>query len=386
MGKLLLVVCVVLTLTGCKKKAEPDLVAEIAAAADEHDHAWYYFTNANLVQIQLPQVSQLQSLKPWTENLRVSAANTDADGNGFLLVNRLGVLIFEGTAEPVLVHDIRLFGSSTAENLVFDRGIPYFTLYRNAFFNKAIAESASSNENRPYLVRVSRENRMLYPALTYGDLDVSGACEIVGTVFDGDSWISAIKKTDDERTNFAYRQWKPLLALESVQPVTRAGKITVAPSTEEQFYAARVPQDFSAAPARLQGLLRSIPADFPFLLTCYTAGGTSPRFFVRGEDGAAAMAIIADGWICAVFSDGTTYFNGALKNRAVLNGGANLAFRLPKLPKDYRYTHFCVSGDFLVVGWEESNFYKTGRSGILVVDMAKIFYGTASPGNDKQLY
>lgn len=382
MKTVLLVVCVVLTLTGCKKKAEPEPVVEIAAA-DDHDHTWYYFTNANLVQIQLPQISQLQSLKPWTENLRVSAANTDVDGNGFLLVNRLGVLIFEGTAEPVLVHDIRLFGSSTAENLVFDRGIPYFTLYRNAFFNKAIAESANSDENRPYLVRVSRMNRMLYPALTYGDLDVHGAYEIVGTVFDGDSWISAIKKTDDERTNFTYKQWKPLLALESVQPVTKAGKISIAPSSEEQFYAARVPQDFSSAPARLQGLLRAIPADFPFLLTCYTAGGISPRFFVRGEDGAAATALIADGWICAVFSDGTTYFNGALKNRAVLNGSENIAFRLPKLPKEYRYTCFCVSGDFLVVGWEESNFYKTGRSGILVVDMAKIFYGPASPGKGR---
>ncbi|MDE7139450.1 MAG: hypothetical protein K2O09_01615, partial [Treponemataceae bacterium] len=82
MKTLLLVVCVALTLTGCKKKAELEPVVEIAATADEHDHAWYYFTNANLVQIQLPQISQLQSLKPWTENLRVSAANTDADGNG----------------------------------------------------------------------------------------------------------------------------------------------------------------------------------------------------------------------------------------------------------------------------------------------------------------
>lgn len=374
MKKLLLVLCVALTLTGCKKKAGQEPVMEVATEPARADHAWYYFTNSNVVQIQLPQVSRLQSLKPWTENIRVSDANTDADGNGFLLVNRLGVLIFERTEEPTLVHDVRLFGSSTAENLVFERGTPYFTLYRNAFFNTAIAESASSNENRPYLVRVSRENRMLYPALTYGDLDVHGAYEIVGTVFDGDSWISAVKKTDDERTNFAYKQWKPLLPLESMQPVTKAGKVTIASSSEDVFYTARAPQDFSAAPERLRSLLRSIPADFPFLLTCYTAGGVSPRRYVHGDDGIAATALIADGWVCAVFADGTTYFNGALQGRAILNDGANVAFRLPKLPKDYHYTRFCMSGDFLIVGWEESNFYRTGRSGILVVDMAKIFY------------
>ena len=227
----------------------------------------------------------------------------------------------------------------------------------------------------PYLVRVSQENRMLYPTLTYGDLDVHGAYEIVGTVFDGDSWISAVKKTDEERTNFAYKQWKPLFALEAMQPITKDGKITMLPSSEDKFYSARAPEDFSRAPLRLQGLLSSIPAEFAFSLVCYTAGGVSPRMYSHGDDGTGATALIADGWICAVFADGTTYFNGALKDREILNNGANVAFRLPKLPKDYYYTHFCLSGDFLVVGWEESNFYKTGRSGILVVDMAKVFYG-----------
>lgn len=373
MKKLLLTACVVLALVGCKKKAAVEPVVELEAAGD--DHSWYYFTNSNVVQIRLPQVSKLQSLKPWTENLRVSDANTDTNGNGFMLVNRLGVLIFEGEEEPALVHDVRLFGSSTAENLVFENNIPYFTLYRNAFFNTAIAESANSDENRPYLVRISQENRMLYPTLTYGDMDVHGAYEIVGTVFDGENWISAIKKTDEERTNFAYKQWKPRLALEAMQPTTKDGKITMEPSREDAFYSARAPEPFDRAPLRLQGLLRSIPDAFHFSLTCYTAGGASPRMYSHGEDGTIATALIADGWICAVFADGTTYFNGALKDREILNDGANVAFRLPKLPKDYYYTHFCISGDYFVVGWEESNFYKTGRSGILVVDMAKIFYG-----------
>ena len=40
-----------------------------------------------------------------------------------------------------------------------------------------------------------------------------------------------------------------------------------------------------------------------------------------------ANALIDDSWICAIFSDGTTYFNGALANREILNNGKNIAFR-----------------------------------------------------------
>lgn len=377
MKKLLLLVCICFAVVGCKKKAvviaPAKPVAELAPESD--DHKWYYFTNDNFVQIHLPQVSKLQSLKPWTENLRVSSANADTNGNGFLLVNRLGILIFEGNEEPVLVHDVQLFGSSTAENLVFADNIPYFTLYRSTFFNKAIHESTMSDANRPYLVRVSQKNRMLYPALTYGDMKVDSSAEIVSSIFDGESWLAAIKTTNEERTTFAYKQWKPLLALDAMQPTTKDGKITLGSSTEEKFYAAHAPEQFSLAPQRLKNLLSAIPPAFAFTVSCYTAGGSSPRLYNHGDDGTSANALIADGWICTLFADGTTYFNGALKDRPILANGSNIAFRLPKLPKDYYYTHFCISGDFLVVGWEESSFYKTGRSGILVVDLAKIFYG-----------
>ncbi|MBQ7158284.1 MAG: hypothetical protein IJS09_02505 [Treponema sp.] len=372
MKKLLLLACVGIALAGCKKKVESEPIIELAPVSS--DHKWYYFTNDNIVQIQLPQVSKLQSLKPWTENLRVSDANTNAAGNGFMLVNRLGVLMFEGLEEPVLLHDVQLFGASTADDLVFVKDIPYFTLYRSTFFNKNFGNSIQADTNRPYLVRVAQEGRMLYPALTYGDMGVATDAEIVSSIFDGDSWLAAVKSTDEERTRFEYKQWKPMMDLDAMQPTTRDGKITVRHTSEETFYSAHAPEDFSQAPSRLKSLLAAIPDNFAFSVSCYTAGGSSPRLYTHGDDGSNATALIADGWICAVFTDGTTYFNGALKGREILVGGDNVAFRLPKLPKDYYYTHFCVSGDYFAVGWEESSFYKTGRSGILVVDLGKVLY------------
>ena len=372
MKKLLLLACVGIALVGCKKKAAVEPVVEMQPISS--DHKWYYFTNDGLSQIQLPQVSKLQSLKPWTENIRVSGANSDTKGNGFMLVNRLGVLLFEGTEEPVLLQDVQFFSSSTAENLVFAKDTPYFTLYRSAFFNKSIG-NVTKDSNRPYLVRVSRENRMLYPSLTYGDMGVESGAEIVSSIYDGKTWLAAVKSTDEERTRFEYKQWMPLLDFDAMQPTTKDGKITVRDTSEETFYAAHAPDNFSRAPVRLKNLLAAIPNDFAFSISCYTAGGSSPRLYNHGDDGTNATALIADGWICAVFADGTTYFNGALQNHEILAEGSNVAFRLPKLPKNYYYTNFCMSGDYLAVGWEESSFYKTGRSGILTVDMAKIFYG-----------
>ena len=371
MKKLLLLACVGIALVGCRKKAGPEPVVELAPISS--DHKWYYFTNDNIVQIQLPQSSKLQSLKPWTENLRVSDANTNTIGFGFMLVNRLGVLLFEEDETPILMHDIQLFGESTAEDLVFNNDIPYFTLYRSSFFNKTIGNSPKDT-NRPYLVRVAQDGRMMYPALTYGDMGVKTGAEIVSSVFDGKSWLVAVKETDEERTHFEYKQWQPVLNMDAMQPTTKDGKIELRYTSEKSFYAAHAPENFIQAPMRLRGLLAAIPNNFAFSISCYTAGGASPRLYNHGEDGTSATALIADGWICAVFSDGTTYFNGALKGREVLAGGSNVAFRLPKLPKNYRYTYFCISGDFFAVGWEESSFYKTGRSGILVVDLGKVLY------------
>ena len=133
--------------------------------------------------------------------------------------------------------------------------------------------------------------------------------------------------------------------------------------------------------------MSSIPQNFSFSVECKNSGGTSPKTFISGSDFGSetaessensflinAHAIIADDWICAVFSDGTTYFNGALDGEPILNNGKNAAFRLPKLPQNYIYGPFCISGTTLAVAWEESDFYKTGRSGFLTVDLKKVLY------------
>ena len=354
-------------------------------------HSWYFFTEDGFEQTSLPQQSGISSLKPWTETLRASDANTAADKSGYMLVNRLGVIHFAKNesqqVQPVLIQDYELFSNSTASNLIFDNENPYFTLSRSSFFNKEASLSEKGNaqdSNRPFLVRISQELKAFYPIVTYGDLRLSGGGEITGTFFDGNSFFASIKKIKNSKTEFTYINFSANSSLESLSPFTKDEKITIQETSEENYRLLNSPKKFSDSPKRLRSLLSSIPQTFSFSVECKNSSGTSPKTFISGYDLGSenaensflinAHAIIADDWICAVFSDGTTYFNGALDGEPILNNGKNAAFRLPKLPQNYIYGPFCISGTTLAVAWEESDFYKTGRSGFLTVDLKKVLY------------
>lgn len=379
MKRLLIIAAACLIFASCGKKQS---TVELPQISDNSwDHQWYFYTNEGFEKTSLPQKSGISSLKPWTETLRTSAANTDASGNGYLVVNRMGVIFFTPSSEPFLMQDYQLFSSSTASTLIFAEKDPYITLSRSSFFNKDASLDASKGEddrNRPFLVRIDSSSRSFYPSVTYGDLQLASGGEITGTHFDGKNFLTSIKSENHGKTYFSYISFHANESLRSASPFTHSGKVSISSATENDYRKVNSPARYSEAPGRLKKLLSSIPQDFNFAIICKNAGGTSPRLYTNGADSEGltiANAIITDGWICAVFSDGTTYFNGALQNRTVLNEGKNIAFRLPKLPENYMYGDFCISGNKLAVSWEESDFYKTGRSGFLVVDLGKVLYG-----------
>ncbi len=381
MKRFILIVLSAFAFVGCAKKPSVK-IEQISDLAD--DHEWYFFTANGFERAALPQKSGISSLKPWTETLRISDANSSSMGNGYMVVNRLGVIYFEQGAAPLLIQDYGLFSNSTASTLVFNGENPYITFSRSSFFNKeaSLESSAELNEEenggRAFLVRISPKTRSLYPVITYGDLNLAGGGEITGTYFDGKEFLCSVKKVENSRTFFTYINFYSPQDLETLSPYTQAGKITIEKTSEDSYRKANSPSAFSAAPSRLKELLSSIPEGFDFSVCCKDSGGASPRLFSTSLDSSTlleAYSIISDGWICAVFADGTTYFNGALAGRNILNEGKNIAFRLPKLPKNYIYGPFCISGSTLAVAWEESDFYKTGRSGFLTVDLGKVLYG-----------
>lgn len=370
------------SLSACKKESASLAVSQITE--ESGDHVWYAFTRTGIERCELPQKSSIQSLMPWTESLRVSDAAVDEEGNGFIIVNRLGVLTFTGTESPTLIQDFQLFRDTTAGSLVFNDGQAYFSLYKSSFFNKTVASPSdvitdSQNRiasNRAYLVRADSSSSMLFPVITYGDLGLSANEEVSGTYFDGSDWLVTIKRVEEDKTYFRFGSWKPAKNLMTMNPVTREGKIKFTEKSEDDFRIAQMPRPFTRAPERIKKLLKVLPKDFAFSLIVHTASGASPRQFYSGEDsGPLARALLTERAVCTIFEDGTTYFSGAVSGHPLVADGKVVAFRLPKLPESYYYTDFILTGDYLVIGWEESDFYKTGRSGILMVDLAKIFYG-----------
>lgn len=370
---------------GCKDKKNAGTASEANIqdfSEKSSDHKWYYFSEGSYTETDLPQRSPILSLKPWTESLRICDGNVTSSGKGILLVNHFGVLLFDGNGEPRLIQDSALFSGTTAGNLVFENGVPFFTLAKNSFFNKNAASSSDKNESETsHVIRLSLENSMFFPVITYGDLKIAQNAEVSGTYFDGNEWFSSIKSSENGRTDFRYIKWKPNGELSTLSPATKNGKVAISEISKDEYRKNLSPKNFSKAPERLKTLLSSIPADFDFSVSLRKDGGASPEYFSSGaqsknsgENANEANAILTPDWICAVFGDGTVYFSGSLKGRTLLNNGKTVAFRLPKLPSEYVYGDFCISGDYLAVAWEETDFYKTGRSGFLVVNMAEIFY------------
>ena len=92
------------------------------------------------------------------------------------------------------------------------------------------------------------------------------------------------------------------------------------------------------------------------------------------SDPQEAYGYLGESFVAALFPDGTFYFAGAAEGKHILKNGEPISMRLPKLPKGYKYTSFGISGTKLYCGFEEYNFYKTGISGFLEVNLEETLY------------
>ena len=65
---------------------------------------------------------------------------------------------------------------------------------------------------------------------------------------------------------------------------------------------------------------------------------------------------------------------GALEGKHILRNGRPVVIRLPVLPENFVYSDFVITGTSLYAAWEETSFYKIGRSGFLYVDLENTLY------------
>lgn len=371
----------------CKKKGNQESPAvETNVKEVSRHHKWYYFSDSEVLPIDKPQNVPLKSFVPWTEAVRISSSNNTTgaalgDYDSFALVNRAGVLCFNGS-DFSLKNDITLFQDRTAENLVFFNDTPLFSVYKSSFFNNSISAPSYRDDvlQHYFLVQFDVNTGVSYPILNCNNITKLADTEVVDYSWDGKNWLCCLKTVNENRVGFSYVKWTPTAPLLSLTPATASENIILADSTEEAFRNTKKPLDSSReAPERIKKLFSGFAADIPFTIEVKTAGGYSSREYYNSASGSdkkelKASAIISESWSAALFEDGTLYIEGALPGKHILRAGKPVAIRLPKLPPQFVYSDFVISGTTLYAAWEETDFFKTNRSGFLMLDLDSTLY------------
>lgn len=341
--------------------------------------SWYYIDATGINRAETVRMVPAVAKRPWTEAIRISSASVAADleneaPKAYAVVNRVGILEFDGN-EVKAYPDVTLFTGKTSGNLVFSENVPLFLQYKNSFFNET--SDTKPQQYHTFLSQFSTTTKISSPVLAVENLGFTRESEIVDYVWDGTVWICSVKTLSGDKTSFSYVSWQAKNPLLTLTPVNVSQSILINESQREVFRELKSPHDFSNAPLRLRELLSGIPEEMAIHVTCYTAGGQSPREYIRQKSGDEELplmssACIAETWVCAVFQDGTVYLRGALYDKPVFNNGETVAFKLPRLPAGYVYSDCVITGTTLSVAWEETSFFETGRSGFLSVDLNTI--------------
>ena len=390
---LILCFCFAVILTLCfvsvscsKKNKQESPAAETSVKEVSRHHKWYYFSDFEVLPVDKPQNVPLKSFVPWTEAVRISSSNNttgaaSADYDAFALVNRAGMLCFNGRTFE-LNNVVTLFEDRTAENLVFFNDTPIFSVYKSSFFNNTISVPVyrADDSQHFFLVQFDVNTGVSYPIINCSNITKFSDTEVVDYSWDGRNFLCCLKTVNENRVGFSYVKWTPSAPLLSLTPATADENIVLADSGEEAFRNTKKPLESSSeAPARMKKLFAGFSNDIPFSIEIKTAGGYSSRKYNNSVPNSdkkelKASAIISESWSAALFEDGTFFIEGALPGKHILRGGKPVAIRLPKLPPRFVYSDFVISGTTLYAAWEETDFFKTNRSGFLSVDLDSTLY------------
>ncbi|MGP1587446.1 MAG: hypothetical protein ACTTHG_03810 [Treponemataceae bacterium] len=346
------------------------------------NHRWYAFTYEGFQQVSLPQSSPQVLLKPWTEAIRISSA-ISVGTDGFMIVNKLGLLCCdpENEKQAAISYDNGIFGNLTADNMVNVDGYPVFHVYQNPEFSNYIISGSTKKQkaNHPFLVQFHPESSVFLPLLSTDDLDFSDEVEVSDIIYNDNKWTATLKTSSDSSKDFEYITFSTYENLTDIAPNKRKDAIKTEEISEKEYREQFIPKNIKESPERVQALLSRLPQDFNFYIQCSVPNSGKQCSYVQNKDEVdgnimESQVLLEDNFSIAVFTDGTGFFTGSLSDRYVLNEGRPIAFRLPKLPKNFSYGTIIVEKNILYVAWEESIFYEIGRTGFLTVDLAKVFY------------
>lgn len=380
--------CFAIMMTSCTKEKQ------ISFAPQENDSqvievkaqnfSWYYFTEEGFSKIDRPQNVPFTVYLPWTEARRISSSNAAVEANGettrgFAIVNRLGVLCFEND-KITLSKDNYIFDNRTADNLIFIEGAPVFSVYKSSFFNETTKDQNYQNDDSQhlFLIQYDDKSKIAYPLLNCNNLTMEKNSEVTDFFWNGNEWICSIKTITPTKTFFNYISWNNISPILSFTPETASEGLEIKEISFDSFKEQHQILNYGNAPERIKMLLKNFSSKQSFNLDIKTAGGFSIKKYENLVEDCkytlSAKGLLSQSWCGVLFQDGTFYLEGALPGKYVLRMGKPIAMRLPKLPSDFIYTDFVISGTTLYAAWEQTEFYQTSKSGFISIDLNKLLY------------
>lgn len=383
---IILGLCVILS--SCSKKNDTTTIPQInepeIIEVKAQNFSWYYFTDEGFASIDRPQNVPFTSYLPWTEARRISSSNTAVETNeeiakGFAIVNRLGVLCFEND-KITLSKDNYIFDDRTADNLIFIEGSPVFSVYKSAFFNETTKDITYQNDDSQhlFLIQYDDKSKISYPLINCNNLIDEKNTEVTDFFWNGDRWVCSLKTITSTKTFFNYISWKNIIPILSLTPDSATENLEIRQIEFDDFKNQHQILNYTKVPERIKALLKNFSDTQSFNLDVKTAGGFSIRKYENLVDDSEyvleAKGLLSQSWSGVLFQDGTFFLEGALPGKYVLRMGKPIALRLPKLPVDYSYTDFVISGTTLYAAWEQTEFYQTSKSGFISIDLEKLLY------------
>ncbi len=331
--------------------------------------AWYVLEGGRLVAAAAGELTAAapESLLPWTLQERVAAFARLGDAvyfavNGYGVVrvdaHQLATMSAPGAANPfTYFYDRALFRGRTLRALLPETDALLCHVYRDTLLETAGGSNETAEPNLARLRPGSEGFQMdfvrpPFQAAAPGWQAVSVAREQSGVY-----WLEW-KRAIDERVEFAYTTYEPATGRE-----TRVSRDDFRNAYGMIPLQAFTPRAGSARDLLVATLASVAPAD-EYLHIVASDGSDSPRHYVRLPEGSGETSRQI-----SLFADAGRAFtlepDGIL--REARDGSIEVrTSRLAELPKGFVYSDLFVIGSTLVASWEQVDFFRVGRAGILV--------------------
>ena len=323
---------------------------------------WYIATGTGLVPA-FPDYALTEPLSmekpgedyaPWTEKISFSDFFI-MDDKLYLFTNKAGISVFSPETEnqengkftefypfPAEISGRTCGPLFSVQNSGTGEKPLFFNVYRNTIFSEDLPE-----ENLPGIYRYFPETHTITPVFTPEDYGLPGAAQAVD-VSSGENPGICFKTSTPLKVEFDY------IKLENFN----GESFSIKKISEGDFKSSFEQKPESELPYGIKTFLEENAYGFAGL----TLMENNTKTFYTGNsgDGKDCFVYIDGEKTFVLFSDGTFFLDSGIQTKE------KYSFKLPLFSEKATYTGGVIIGNTIICLWEERDFYKVGRTGLLI--------------------